>query len=102
MRRALAQSHLGAVEEPVVIGVSELVTNAVLHARSAVEVVVQADVGLLRVEVVDDDPAPPARRSSGLDAASGRGLVLVDELSDRWGSAPRGPGKAVWFELDLG
>jgi anti-sigma regulatory factor (Ser/Thr protein kinase) len=85
--------------------VSELVTNAVRHAGLATEdrirLLVQLRDRVLRVEVHDPGtgfelraPAPdPAR-------ASGWGLYLVEELSDRWGMDGLGPGTRIWFELD--
>ncbi|MGA5554892.1 ATP-binding protein [Streptomyces lavendulocolor] len=61
------------------------------------------DGGVLRVEVTDtraDDL--PRRRSSAPDAESGRGLLLVEALADRWGAgAGPAPQKTVWAELDL-
>ena len=86
--------------ETAVLLVSELVTNAVLHARSASELVVRrVDTGI-RVEVRDDSPAAPSPRSYSLDAGTGRGLLLVESLAARWGSTPGNLGKSVWFELD--
>jgi len=80
--------------------VSELVTNAVFHARSPVEVRAVMASGRIRIEVRDHDPAPPAQREAQPWEATGRGLLLVDELSSRWGSDPTPPeGKVVWFEL---
>ncbi len=81
--------------------VSELVTNAVRHAEGeAVRLVVALTGGTLRVEVHDpgqgfevrDAPTDPLR-------ASGWGLVLVAELSDRWG-VDHTPRTRVWFEMD--
>lgn len=61
--------------------------------------------GMLRVEVADAASAkrlPTAAPSSSPDGESGRGLLLVDVLAVRWGSAPRSPvGKTVWAELTL-
>ncbi|WP_406206119.1 ATP-binding protein [Kitasatospora sp. NBC_01560] len=59
---------------------------------------------LLRIEVSDcrGDRHPRLPAACGADSQSGRGLVLVDALADRWGSVPRSPGaKTVWAELDL-
>ena len=81
--------------------VSELVTNAVRHAGGdAVRLVVAHGRGVLRVEVHDPGrgfkvtaPSADPRRSSGW------GLVLVEELADRWG-VDQSPGTRVWFEMD--
>jgi anti-sigma regulatory factor (Ser/Thr protein kinase) len=81
--------------------VSELVTNAVRHAQGEiVRLVVRLQDGHLRVEVHDlgrgfEVQAP----SDDPKRASGWGLVLVDELADRWG-VDANPATAVWFEID--
>jgi anti-sigma regulatory factor (Ser/Thr protein kinase) len=78
---------------------NELVTNSVLHARSDVELSISLDENTLRVEVRDENPQAPIRRDFSLSAATGRGLVLVEELSSDWGTEPANHGKVVWFEL---
>ncbi|MGP3963163.1 ATP-binding protein [Nonomuraea sp. 3N208] len=79
--------------------VSELVGNAVDHAYGQVRLSFSARDGLLRCEVEDEDPQLPRIRSVDVDAESGRGLVLLDMLSNRWGGVPTARGKAMWFEL---
>jgi anti-sigma regulatory factor (Ser/Thr protein kinase) len=79
--------------------VSELVTNAVLHARTDLEVVVTQSGAGVRVEVRDHNPTAPVVRRYEDEAMTGRGLALVDELAARWGVTRRPDGKAVWFEL---
>lgn len=86
--------------EVVPVVVSELVTNSVLHAGTTATVVVSIDTACVRVEVHDGDPTLPTMRAPTPDNVTGRGLVLVDALTDRWGCVPDGDGKAVWFELD--
>ncbi len=82
--------------------VSELVTNAVLHAGSAVEVVVGHDGrhANLRIEVHDSSLRAPRVGGFDLDATSGRGLALVDAISDRWGVENDADGKKIWFEIE--
>jgi hypothetical protein len=80
--------------------VSELVTNAVLHARTDIEVVVRLLRTGVRVEVHDASPATPVVRHYDDEAMTGRGLALVDELARRWGVDRVEGGKSVWFELD--
>lgn len=80
--------------------VSELVSNALLHAGAAVEVVVRMEAGTVRVEVLDAAQRLPVKIAEPGDALAGRGLHIIDELSAGWGAEPRGAGKAVWFELD--
>jgi PAS domain S-box-containing protein len=86
--------------------VSELVTNAVVHAGTPLEVCVELRGPTLRVTVSDDDgrrPAPPATLGvpPGRMSTGGRGLAVVEALADRWGTVPdpAGPGKRVWFEV---
>lgn len=79
--------------------VSELVTNAVVHADSAgVLRLSELDAGV-RVDVTDASTTPPTLPAVDLTAGSGRGLHLVDQLADAWGVDLRANGKAVWFEL---
>lgn len=84
---------------------TELATNALLHARTAM-VVRATDTGdVLRVEVLDVGAASVTRPADpGIapeDDESGRGLQIVDMLADRWGLAPTrdGDGTTAWFEL---
>jgi anti-sigma regulatory factor (Ser/Thr protein kinase) len=79
--------------------VSEAVTNAVLHARTAIEVDVQPLGNGIRVEVRDGSPRPPSRRRHSEAATTGRGLALVASLADDWGWSQQPAGKVVWFEL---
>ena len=81
--------------------VSEVVTNAILHARSATVVTVRRSADLLTVEVQDDDPTPPVLRPHSATATTGRGLRILDDLTVRWGTRPTGRGKVVWFDFDL-
>ena len=85
--------------------VSELVTNAILHARSAVQLTMIVLDGAVRFEVRDTGAALPAVRPPSETSLNGRGLSLLDAVADRWGveqrTPRRGPGKVVWFELDL-
>jgi DNA-binding NarL/FixJ family response regulator len=81
---------------------SEVVSNAVVHARSAPEVSVRLLEGFLRVEVADDSDAMPEVRPADEMDTGGRGLQILASESTRWGIAPRpGGGKAVWFEVPI-
>lgn len=87
------------------LGVSELVTNAILHARPPLTVSVQGTVAHPRVEVVDHAPGrirPPdlALADSDEPTTFGRGLAMVALNAAQWGSEtlPDGMGKRVWFE----
>ena len=90
-----------APEDDLELMVTELVTNAVLHGRSAPEVALFLLPRAIRVEVADESPAMPRLHRAELDDESGRGIALVDQLSSRWGAEPSpGGGKTVWFEID--
>lgn len=80
---------------------SEVVTNAVLHARTPVGVLVALDGDRLRVVVEDGGRDQQVRRRAvpEPDEVGGRGLLLVDELSSEWGSEQSGQGTTVWFEV---
>lgn len=91
-----------AVEvETVALLVSELVSNVVLHARTACELMMTAVDNMVRVEVHDGSDAMPMEGLSPDPLSiSGRGLALVAALSTTYGmeALPNG-GKLVWFEL---
>lgn len=98
--RMLATWSVGEVEEPVTAIVIELVANAVVHAGTDLEVRLSAD-GPIRIEVRDQDPAPAVLRIPGLLQEGGRGMVIVEVYSSRWGVIPVRDGKTVWAEIDL-
>ena len=102
MRETLSRWELEQYMETAALLISELVTNAVLHARAEPEVVISAAAGVVRIEVHDASPVLPARRYYGTEAGTGRGIMLVEEMSTGWGAEPRGSGKVVWFELAPG
>lgn len=79
--------------------VSELVTNAVVHATSSCDVRVAAHGGLLRIEVEDRSLASPEPQPFDTEALDGRGLFLIAALSEAWGVDPVESGKVVWAEL---
>ncbi|MGW0210820.1 SpoIIE family protein phosphatase [Streptomyces sp. NPDC003233] len=83
----------------------ELITNALMHTEGAAIVTLRALDGghrRLRIEVEDSSSALPRRREAGEDGVSGRGLLLVEMLTDAWGVEARGGGKAVWCEFRRG
>lgn len=91
------------VVEALVLLASELVSNVVLHARTPCEVSIDRVDDHLRVEVRDgSDRLPTQRPVPDPLALSGRGMLLVDRLSDRHGAEPLAAGgKLVWFELTV-
>jgi DNA-binding response OmpR family regulator len=93
----------GDLTDTVTLLVSELVTNAVVHAGSDVEVSVRLTPTAARIEVTDASAESVAPRAAASDEASGRGLALVGSLAQRWGVRPApGGGKTVWFEVNRG
>jgi anti-sigma regulatory factor (Ser/Thr protein kinase) len=87
--------------EVAVLLTTELVTNAIVHARTDFALRVSTHSERLRVEVSDSSSDPPRLMSiRGLED-HGRGLHLVDVLSQSWGVDWRDDHKVVWFELTL-
>jgi PAS domain S-box-containing protein len=79
--------------------VSEVVTNALVHAGTPVELSASMDAGFVRVEVADGSSHLPRTRDFDTISGTGRGLKLLEQTVTRWGAEPRGDGKVVWFEL---
>jgi anti-sigma regulatory factor (Ser/Thr protein kinase) len=80
--------------------VSELTTNACLHARTPLTVTLErTPPGGVRLGVGDGSPAVPRVRQYAEQSTTGRGLRLVAALSARWGVEERAGGKSVWVEL---
>jgi anti-sigma regulatory factor (Ser/Thr protein kinase) len=102
-RRFVRESCLGWADTEVVdvaaLLTSELVANAVVHAHSPAVVVLSRSENTLRVDVIDlGDSVLVVERDPRL-SDGGRGLPLVDALSDSWGVTPLVLGKTVWFTL---
>ena len=92
------------LRDAISVMVSELAMNAVQYAHTAFDVKVERADGSLRVEVTDSgggspeiQPLPPASNPHG------RGLFIVEQLSDEWGvsRSPGGPRRSVWFRIAL-
>jgi DNA-binding NarL/FixJ family response regulator len=79
--------------------VSEVVTNAIVHAGTDVEVSVELKPDAVRIEVSDETLSMPAPRDASDEETSGRGLALVEALASAWGVETRPEGKVVWFEV---
>jgi anti-sigma regulatory factor (Ser/Thr protein kinase) len=92
---------LEGLAETATLLVSELVTNALLHARSATRLELHRRDGVLHIEVEDTVTRLPTRRHYSPEAGTGRGLALVETLASSWGVTFRADGKAVWFRLPL-
>jgi anti-sigma regulatory factor (Ser/Thr protein kinase) len=82
----------------VLVMTSELVANALTHASSPAEVVVELANRRVQVTVSDEVHSPPVLRPAAPTQAGGNGMRIIDALSDEWGTITHaGDGKAVWF-----
>jgi anti-sigma regulatory factor (Ser/Thr protein kinase) len=88
------------LRDAAVLVVSELVTNAVRHAGTDLEVEVALIPGGVRVQVSDSGGGYPVAREADPQDERGRGLGIVDSVAARWGveDVPAG-GKRVWVDL---
>jgi anti-sigma regulatory factor (Ser/Thr protein kinase) len=101
-RAVLTAWHADDAEWELSQLLTEVVTNAVLHAGTALRVVLEQDAtsGRLRCEVTDGSPARPRVRRHSAEATTGRGLQLLESVATSWGVQTVSGGKTVWFELD--
>jgi anti-sigma regulatory factor (Ser/Thr protein kinase) len=97
VREALS-GHTSDVIDAAELMTSELTSNCVRHAGTAFEVRIDTRADI-RVEVRDSGAGEPRRLSPAPDEPSGRGLLIVQAMSDRWGVEPAAEGKVVWFTL---
>ena len=100
--RRFVEQALGEIVRPAAIDVvvlltSELVTNAVVHAGTPVDVLVRDLHGWVQIEVFDAGQQVPVVVDGVLASQSGRGLRIVAALSEAWGVDRRRDGKTVWF-----
>lgn len=87
------------VVEDVLLLVSELVTNAVLHAGTEVRLRASVEDAVVTVSVRDQDPShSPVLARQGADATNGRGILLVHTLASDWGIELAEDTKLVWFQ----
>ncbi|WP_079069527.1 SpoIIE family protein phosphatase [Streptomyces rimosus] len=111
LRRTMDQWRAGSLAYDIEVAATELITNALTHTDSGALITVEllpARPGVpggarrrIRLEVEDRSSRWPRRRTPGETATSGRGLMMVEALSDSWGAEPRGSGKALWCEFAL-
>lgn len=103
VERELETMERAELADAAVLGVSELVTNAVLHVRSSIVVRVVDVDARIRIEVYDHAPRPPDGHPVVVPGARdnestiGRGLQIVDSISYAWGVSYEHLGKCVWF-----
>jgi serine phosphatase RsbU (regulator of sigma subunit)/anti-sigma regulatory factor (Ser/Thr protein kinase) len=96
---ALRRWGLEKAEDSVLLLVSELVTNALVHAGSSAHLALLQLSDAVRIEVSDRSPSEPRPRIASTEAVGGRGMLLVDALSSRWGTMERRDGKTVWAQV---
>src|SRR3954454_4769593 len=92
-------SGLDSVCDDAALLTSELVTNAVRHARGVVTVRAERDGDDFVVQVLDGSHQEPRLLPPDPWSEQGRGLALVDVLAREWGVSPHPSGKVVWFRL---
>lgn len=103
--RAVVRERLHAwglehLQDAVLLLTSELVTNVVLHTTDLPSLSVTRTADGVRVTVADGSSTAPSRRQPSAGATTGRGVHLLETLSDEWGWRPRPEGgKAVWFTV---
>jgi serine phosphatase RsbU (regulator of sigma subunit)/anti-sigma regulatory factor (Ser/Thr protein kinase) len=100
IRRPLRQWGLTELTPVVELVVSELVTNAVRYAQSKISLRLVLE-GALFCEILDDSAALPRLRHASEEDERGRGLQVVSQIAQRWGTRRTGTGKVVWCELPL-
>ncbi len=108
-RSALASWRLSTLADDLDLVVSELITNALLHARAdlrnspcaSIRLDLERTADALVCRVADGSCLPPAPEQAADTAESGRGLLLVDALSAAWGWSHESGGKVVWASFDL-
>ncbi|MFB7980816.1 ATP-binding protein [Streptomyces vinaceus] len=99
LRIYLASWGLSGLTHTAELALTELVSNVVRHVPGRTcSVLILCGPDGLRVEVADDCPRPARPARGGELADGGRGLLLVEALTDRWGAEPTATGKTVWFE----
>jgi len=99
LREVLAQWETGDYDMSAAQVLTELATNAALHARSDYTVHLRLDPDSLLVEVTDSSAAWPQQRHYGSDATTGRGIAMVEALSTVWGVQASPTGKTVWCRV---
>jgi anti-sigma regulatory factor (Ser/Thr protein kinase) len=100
VRRAFAD-HFSECErlDDLLLCLSEVLTNAVLHASGPIHVVAGISDETIRVEVSDGSVTAPVHRAMKELSPTGRGLHILDRLATAWGYEVEAHGKTVWFEI---
>jgi len=99
---ALTRWGRGELADTAALLTSEVVTNAVLHARTTVDLVIRQLRDGITVEVSDGSRLRPQGRRTTPQSTNGRGLALLDKLAETWDVKVRANGKTVCFTLKDG
>lgn len=101
-RTVLAAWQLQDTQETAVLLLSELVMNAIQHARDTGRIVVELEAvkSCLRMEIANQEPRWPQPRTPDESGESGFGFLLLDALASKWGVRQTATGRAVWAELE--
>ncbi|MDF6017111.1 SpoIIE family protein phosphatase [Streptomyces sp. JH34] len=102
VRQALADWDLAGLADDAELVTGELLVNVLLHTEGGAVLTLEVlpePVRHIRLSVQDRSSVWPRRRTPGETSTSGRGLLLLDAVAERWGIEPRGEGKAVWCEI---
>lgn len=99
VRATLADWQLQSLSDTAQLLTSEVVTNSLLHARSAIRLTIEQTRSGVRVAVTDGSAVVPAMRPRSTSATTGRGLLLLTRLADEWDTDVAEGGKTVWFTL---
>lgn len=100
VRTLLRSTPMEAFTDDAELVVSELVTNALVHAGGEVQLTLALSGSGLRVDVADDSAHLPVRRDYSTSSGTGRGLHLIESLVTRWSTFRLGQGKVVWVEME--
>lgn len=91
----------GDTADCAAVVLSELVTNAAIHAEGRVRLKLEVDDGRLRISVTGASTGLPRQRQAEEGALGGRGLAIVEAMSEDWGVVMRPTGKTVWSQLTI-
>jgi anti-sigma regulatory factor (Ser/Thr protein kinase) len=104
LARRLTRGALGGCPESIVetaeLLITELISNAILHASSPPVMHIDVDRGTVRISVSDESGNIPQVRHGELEDEGGRGLMLVQSLASSWGCTLTSGGKQIWFILN--
>ena len=98
-RERFASSCSRDTLDTIALLVTELVTNAILHARTTLQLTLDTRPGLVRISVEDSSNELPTLQHYASDAVTGRGLALVEQLASSWGVESTATGKLVWCHV---